>query len=256
MRSRDDLHLRQHVTEVLAVTTRAACRDHWQIRGNVQRSPLEHITNRRTPFRLDRREIRCVSRVDHLSVDVIHAEKLGNESPQLVESPLRPSVTFLGSIPEPRDPFARMPDMISNFLESFGGNPRELPILRRLKLFENVIAVHIEKELSHHRECKISLWKLDELNVPILDSFPEVRKLIFVAALALCFSGEAQEQRRLSDQIQRDIRESDVLFENWTMTAPLGQTVAQHQAIVAESQEIFDEGGGVAQNPLSPRGTL
>jgi len=123
-----------------------------------------------------------------------------------------------------------------------------------VKLLENVIAEDVEEELAHDRERIVAFRQLDEVNVPIVDRLAEIREIVFTSTFAFGFTRELEVERCLSDEVERDVRESNVLLENRTVPAPLRQPVAEHEAVVAESQQVLEK--VVAQKPLRPRGIL
>ena len=101
--------------------------------------------------------------------------------------------------------------------------------------------MHVEQELAHDREREVAFRQLDELAVAVVHRLAEIRERILVASLAFDLAREPQEHRRLADQVERDVRERDVLLEDRTVTAPFGQPVAEHQAVVAEPQQILEQ---------------
>jgi hypothetical protein len=50
-------------------------------------------------------------------------------------------------------------------------------------------------------------------------------------------------ERRLPNQIQRDVGESNVFLEDGPVTAPFTEAVAEHEAVVAEPKEVLEEVG-------------
>ena len=52
--------------------------------------------------------------------------------------------------------------------------------------------------------------------------------------------GAPQEQRRLTEEIERDVGERDVLLENGRVSAPLAQPVTEHEPVVAEAQQQLE----------------
>ena len=64
---------------------------------------------------------------------------------------------------------------------------------------------------------------------------------IRIASFSFRLAGEPEVKRRLTDEVERDVGERDVLFEDWSVPAPLGKAVAEYEAIVAYSEEIFEQ---------------
>ena len=46
---------------------------------------------------------------------------------------------------------------------------------------------------------------------------------------------------RLPDEVERDVGEGDVFLEHRAVAAPFRQAMPQHQAVVAQSEEILEE---------------
>ena len=102
-------------------------------------------------------------------------------------------------------------------------------------------------------------------HVAELDRVAEVRQRVLVAPLPFDLAGALQEQRRLADEVERDVGERDVLLEDRRVPAPLGQPVAQHEPVVAEPQQILEivvrrrwraSHRRRRHRPRTPRGTL
>ena len=119
-----------------------------------------------------------------------------------------------------------------------------------------MIAEYVEEKLSHDGERVVPIGKFDQMSVAIVDRLTEIREIIFASSLSFDLTSELEKEGRLADQVESDVRERDVLFENRPVSAPLRQTMTKNETIVAESEEIFGECGGVGQKPFSPRGIL
>ena len=77
------------------------------------------------------------------------------------------------------------------------------------------------------------------MSVAIVDRFAKIREIIFTSSFAFDFACELEKKRRLADQVESDVRQRDVFFEYRTMSAPLRETMTEHQSVVAESEEIL-----------------
>jgi len=77
--------------------------------------------------------------------------------------------------------------MIPHFLERFRRDSSNVPILRLLEKVEDVIAVYVKQKLPHGCEREVTLRKLDELKIPELNRFPEVRELVLISSLSFNF---------------------------------------------------------------------
>jgi hypothetical protein len=118
-----------------------------------------------------------------------------------------------------------------------------------------VNAERVEQKLSHDSDGKVSDRKLDDLKIPIVDRFTEISERVFVAPFAFRLSRKMQIEACLTDQIERDVGESNVFLENRRVPAPFRQAMSKNETIIAKPEEILEE-IGVAQKPFIPRGTL
>ena len=130
-----------------------------------------------------------------------------------------------------------------------------------LNFAEKQEIVGVEEELPRDRKGEIAVWLFHELCVPELRRFPKVGKLILGAPVPFDFAGKMKEGARLTDQIEGDICERDVFFEHRSVSAPLGQPVAEDQAVIAEAQKKINErflraGVHAHQKPLTVFGIL
>src|SRR5512141_2908956 len=100
-----------------------------------------------------------------------------------------------------------------------------------------MIAEHVEQKLPNDCERVVTIRKLDHLNISIVNRLAEIRERILISSFPFDFAGELEQQRLLPDHVERDVSKRDVLFENRPVPAPLRKTVAQHQAVVSESEE-------------------
>jgi hypothetical protein len=68
----------------------------------------------------------------------------------------------------------------------------------------------------------------------------EIREAVLVAAPAFEPPGVREEHARLTDQIERDVGEGDVFFQDRPVAAPFGQALAEDKRAVAEAQQVVD----------------
>ena len=101
MRARDDLHLRQHVTEVLGVAAVAAARAACSRSAECVSVARSSTSSRpRLASALERARIDADPGRGHLAVDVVRHEQLAGVTPQLVERALL-RAAWLSSVPSP-----------------------------------------------------------------------------------------------------------------------------------------------------------
>jgi hypothetical protein len=143
---------------------------------NLERGTGKNVLHNGFPLRPDRIEIRADAGIYHVPFNLIDREHLARKTPQLVQCLLCAHVTFLSAITEANDPLARMPDVIAYFLVPLGRDSGQFRIRALLKLLEHVIAECVEKKLPDDREGIIAFRELNDLEVPEVDAFAEIRE--------------------------------------------------------------------------------
>ena len=130
--------------------------------------------------------------------------------------------------------------MVARLLQPFRGDAGEISVAAPLERFGLQHREHAEEQLSYDRDGEVALRQLDEKHIAVLDCITKIGERIGVASLPLDLGRQPEEQRRLTDEVERDVREGNVLLENRRMTAPLGETMAEHEPVVAKSHEIIE----------------
>src|SRR5262249_5316484 len=145
----------------------------------------------------------------------------------------------------------------------FRRDPRQFGVAGRSEGLHLQQRVDTEQQLPNDGEREVATWQLHQERVPELDAVAQEREIVLGASLALRRPRQLEKQRRLADQVERDVRERDVFLENRAVPAPLRQPVAEDQPVVAEAEEIGKDnlGGHRAPRnrgytPRTPRGTL
>src|SRR5258708_31639688 len=131
-RTGHDLHLRQHVAEVLGMLAGAAAALHELHLGHGERRAREHIVDVRAPRSFERRRVDANSGGCRGTIDIVGQKQFSGVSPDIVHGPLYTIVTLLRTISELDHTLSAMSDMISHFLDRFGGNAGELLVPRPL----------------------------------------------------------------------------------------------------------------------------
>jgi hypothetical protein len=69
-------------------------------------------------------------------------------------------------------------------------------------------------------------------------------------------AGEAEKHIRLTDEVERDVGQSDVFLEDRCVAAPLGEPMPENKAVVAVTLQVLDERGArlVVERPRSRHG--
>ena len=119
----------------------------------------------------------------------------------------------------------------------------------------------VEQILAGDREREVAVRLLDEKEIAKLRDVAEKREVVGDRPRPSRSTGGLEQQARLIEQVEREIAERELLFEHGSVTAPLGQPMAEHEPIVAEAERVFGEIALQAilarhQRPRTPRGTL
>src|SRR5258708_18736940 len=100
--------------------------------GHSERRAREHIVDVRAPRSFERRRVDANSAGCRGAIDIVGLKQFSGVSPAIVHGPLYTLVTLLPPISELAHPVTAMSDMISHFLDRFGGNAGELLVPRPL----------------------------------------------------------------------------------------------------------------------------
>src|SRR5262249_18707118 len=148
----------------------------------------------------------------HRSVDIVGDEELAGVSPQVVQRTLRAGMAFIGTVAKRYHPLRAVPNMVTRFLYGLRRNARQFGIRALRDGVHLAQREHAEQQLADDREGKVAFRQLDHQQVAVVDRVSEIRERVFRAILAFYLAGELEQKRRLTDQIERDVRERDVLF--------------------------------------------
>ena len=73
------------------------------------------------------------------------------------------------------------------------------------------------------------------------------RDLVLAAAASLDLAGICEQQPRLTDQVESDVGEPEILLERGRMTHPLAQPLAEHEGQIAEPQHVAIKRDGLVR---------
>src|SRR3984893_11153434 len=232
------LHLREHVPQVLGVHAAPAMPG-----VRLRRRPLE---GRGTQILIDARQPALCklgrrgrdSRGLHAFIDVIGREQFRGEAPQGIERCLNTVVTLLGSVAEAYEPAAAEALVIAGLPERLGGDGAESPVRGPLQALVDLKLPGIEQPLAHHRMAKVAVWLLGECQVGKLRRITQKGQRVLVTPAALELARVGEQQPRLSDQIEGEVGEPQVLLERRRVTHPLAEALPEHETRVTEAQNV------------------
>src|SRR5206468_11966917 len=154
---------------------------------------------------------------------------------------LRTFVALGGAASELQHPVRAVTDVIPKLLHGLRGDTGDVGVsaaLQRLRLKERKNA---KKQLPNDRDSEIPPGDHDEKCVTVVDRVSKIRERVGISSFALDGPSAAEKQRGLTDEIERDVGERDVFLENRRMPAPLREAVAEHEPVIAKSEEVFEE---------------
>src|SRR5258707_10315039 len=128
--------------------------------------------------------------------------------------------------------------MIANLFPGLCGDRSQALVERGRQTLVELELECIYQYLPDNGLTKIAVRLLRQNRVEIGALLAQVSELVFVAAATFDLAGVAQEQPCLTDQVERNIGEPQILFERGSVAHPFTQTLPQHQAQVTEPQHI------------------
>ena len=130
-----------------------------------------------------------------------------------------------------------MTNVIGSFLQRLAGMRRKLPIDRFGHRSPKRVHVGSEKELSKDRVREITVRPFDHHHVPEFGAVAKKGIIILGSPTALEFGGVAIAHSGRADQVQRHVRQRQILFQHRRMAAPFTQPVTKNQMVVTNSKK-------------------
>jgi hypothetical protein len=96
------------------------------------------------------------------------------------------------------------------------------------------------QELAHDGEPEIAGRQLQHLEIPELALIAPIRQIVFGTGLSFGFARQLEPECRLSQAVEGDVGKGDVFFQDRAVPTPLGEAMAQDQAIIALAEEKLD----------------
>ena len=114
---------------------------------------------------------------------------------------------------------------------------RELPINRFGHRSPKRVHVGGKKELSKYRVREITVGSFGHHHVPEFGAVAKKGIIIFGSPTTLDFSGVAVAHSGRAYQVQRHVRQRQILFQHRRMTAPFTQSVTKNKMVVTDSKK-------------------
>jgi hypothetical protein len=138
--------------------------------------------------------------------------------------------------------------VVARFLDRLAGDGGKLGVARIAQALPHQLEPGGQRQVAQHGEGEVAARQLGQGRVAVVDLIAQEGELVFVparaAALATVLAGQGQQRPRLTDQVERHVRQRDVLLEDGPVAAPLAEALAEDQAGVAKAQQIVQLGRG------------
>ena len=130
--------------------------------------------------------------------------------------------------------------MIGDFLHRLARDVGQRGIRRGGDLLQQQLLPVREQELARDGLREIAVGLLDQKTVLEIEHVAKEREFVRVTPLAFRRARDAQEMRRLTDQIEPDIGERQIDLQHRRMPAPLRQPLTEDQRVVAEADGVVE----------------
>ena len=125
--------------------------------------------------------------------------------------------------------------MVSDLLHGLVRELAEEFVARLLQpLKQHVLPGRVE-QVPGDRLREIPVWLFDKQAIAEVENVAVKSELVAVPRFI-------QQQRRLANQIEREVGKADVDLEHRSVPAPLADPLAQHEGIIAEAEQVFAAG--------------
>ncbi len=130
--------------------------------------------------------------------------------------------------------------MIAGFLHRLCRDRSQTLVRRCRQPFVKFQLKGIDENLTHDGSAEIAVRLLSQGRVQIFAMLPQEGELILVAAPTFDLSGVAQEKPGLADEVERQVGQSQVLFECRGVPHPFAQPLTEHQGEIAQAQHVAE----------------
>ena len=153
---------------------------------------------------------------------------------------------WLSSVPSPRRSvqsvaWSRWYEVSFTALAAIG---RDLRVGRRGERLPLRELVRRAQQLADDRGREVAVLLLDEQAVDELALVAHERVVILRPAGAVELGGARVQAARLTEQVERDVGQRDVVLECRCPRRPLREPVREHQAVVSEAQRVHGRRAG------------
>lgn len=172
---------------------------------------------------------------------LIGFEQLVDEAPMPIQAIHHSASAFLRAVSEPNEPIGAQLDMVAEFLDRLGSNRGEPGIRRAAQLLVEGELDAREKIMPGDRLSEVAIGLFDHETVAELKHVPTEGESVGIPATSFDFRRQFKEQRRLADQVKREVGKAEIDLDGWRMTTPFGQPLAQDQAVVTQAKQVIDQ---------------
>jgi hypothetical protein len=229
------LHLAQDVAHVLAVHAAPAAAAECRLFGYVQTGFAEDLAHLGEP-RLAQLG-RCRPQATGLGSDIdrVVLEQLGHEQPKPRQRGFAAAARLFRAVTQAHHPVGGMLLVVARFFQRLAGDRCQLGFAGIAQPLPQQLEPGGDHRIAQHGCGKVAARQLDECRVQIVALVAQEGELILVVVLRALFAGQREHAARLADQVERHVRQRDVLFEDRRMPTPFAQALAKDQAGIADA---------------------
>ena len=115
--------------------------------------------------------------------------------------------------------------MVGHLFHGFGSDCGDLPIRRTAERPPRLELIRREEQLPSHGHGEVTVLLLDQQAVDEVALVALERVGVLAAPGAVELRSSCVQRTGLAEEIERDIRQRDILFEQWRPRRPLRQAV-------------------------------
>jgi hypothetical protein len=147
---------------------------------------------------------------------------------------------LLGAVAEPHGPVGCVLQVVARLLQTLACDRPELRVGRPGQRRPKRSLERREQEVAQDRPSEVAVRQLDDREVAELGLVAQERELVLVAPPAFQSAGMREQQARLADQVQRDVRQRDVLLDHGPVAAPLGEPLPEDERRIRDAHHVLD----------------
>jgi hypothetical protein len=164
-------------------------------------------------------------------------EQLGDVRPDDLQPRLHPAVRLLGAAAQPQRPLHGMVAVVGDFLDRLAGHAGQQRVVGSGQLRVQLVLIRGEHQQPGGGDREVTDLTLHQMHAPVLLRRAPVRQRVLVEPVRLPRVG--QQRAGLTEQVQRDVGQRDLLLQAGRAGDPLGQALRRDQCVVAQRESFL-----------------